>query len=57
MRLGGPGMGQLPPSDPKVERDLANAAVIGNAMTFAFIVGTLHFLPYVLEPMGFDVLV
>ena len=56
IRVGGHGGGGLPPHDPKVERQLANAAVLGNALAFAIIVAAINALPYILAPMGFDVL-
>ena len=56
MRLGGSGM--MPPQrDPNRDRQLANAAVIGNGLTFVLVSAAIHFAPYFLEPMGFDVLV
>jgi len=57
IRLGGQGSGALPPPDPETERRLANAAVLGNVAVFGIVVVAINALPYVLEPMGFDVLV
>ncbi len=57
IRLGGHSSGNLPPHDPALERRLANWAVVGNAAIFAAAVAAIHLAPYVLEPMGFEVLV
>lgn len=46
-----------PQRDPNRDRQLANAAVIGNGLTFTLISVAFHFAPYFLEPMGFDVYV
>ena len=53
IRLGGMGG---PPPDPKKEAELANAAVIGNAVTFAAICLAIHVSPFFLEQLGFEVL-
>jgi len=55
IRLGGGGMGG-PPPDPKEEAEMANAAVIGNAVTFAAICLAIHVSPFFLEQLGFEVL-
>lgn len=58
MRLGGSGgMGGPPQRDPDRDRQLANAAVIGNGLTFLVISAAFHFAPLLLEPMGFEVYV
>ena len=57
MRLGGSGMGGPPQQSPEQIRQVANAAVVGNAITFLMISAALHFAPLVLEPMGFEVYV
>lgn len=53
IRLGGMGG---PPPDPKKEAEIANAAVIGNAVTFAAICLAIHVSPFFLEQLGFEVL-
>ncbi len=53
MRMSGMGG---PPPDPKKDRELATAAVIGNAATFAAICVAIHFSPMFLEQLGFEVL-
>ena len=53
IRLGGMGG---PPPDPKEEAKMANAAVIGNAVTFAAICLAIHVSPFFLEQLGFEVL-
>ena len=45
-----------PPPDPKEEAEMANAAVIGNAVTFAAICLVIHVSPILLEQLGFEVL-
>lgn len=47
----------FPPSDPEEEKKLANAAVMGQFITFGVIVGALQFVPVILEQMGFEVYV
>ena len=54
IRVGGPGGAGLPPSDPAVERQMANAAVAGNALVFGAIVFALNLAPHILSQMGFD---
>lgn len=57
IRIGGQASGNLPPHDPELERKLANWAVMGNTIIFGVVVAAINIAPYVLEPMGFDVLV
>jgi hypothetical protein len=54
MRMGGMDGGT--PPDPKKEAELANAAVIGNAFTFAIICFAIHVSPMILDQLGFDAL-
>jgi hypothetical protein len=49
IRLGGP------EGDSEEERRMSNAAVLGNAVTFAVAVITIHFAPYLLEQFGLEV--
>jgi uncharacterized membrane protein YwzB len=49
-------MGGGPPPDPKKEAQMATAAVIGNAATFAAIVLAIHISPFFLDQLGFSVL-
>lgn len=49
--------GGFPPSDPEEEKKLANAAVLGQFLTFGIVVGVIHFVPIFLEQAGFEVLV
>ena len=49
--------GGFPPSDPEEEKRLANAAVSGQLMMFGVLVGVIHYMPIILEQMGFEVYV
>ncbi len=46
----------MPPRDEEAERQMANAAVVGNVVLFGVMVAAINVLPFILEPLGFDVL-
>ncbi len=54
IRVGGQHGGQRP--DPDAERQLGNAMVIGNFVTFGLIIAGINALPYVMEAFGFDLI-
>ena len=55
IRLGGGPGNQLPPPDEKAERQMANAAVVGNVTIFGVLIVAINALPFILEPLGFEV--
>ena len=57
IRVGAPsGPGALPAPDAQTERQIANAAVLGNAITFAVVVGAINAFPYFLDAIGVEAL-